>query len=104
MPERINVEKVQIKPWAEADLDLLRFINAPEMMEHLGGPEREEQILTRHKRYLEIGGRCTGRMFSIVLLPDFETIGSVGYWDSVWQEETVYEIAGVSCLHSKAEA
>jgi RimJ/RimL family protein N-acetyltransferase len=62
------------------------------MMDHLGGPETEDQILTRHKRYLEISGRGTGRMFSIFLLPGFETVGSVGYWDSMWQEESVYEI------------
>jgi RimJ/RimL family protein N-acetyltransferase len=99
MTERMNAEQVRIEPWAEADLALLRLINAPEMMEHLGGPESEEQILARHKRYLEIGGRGTGRMFSIVLFPGLETVGSVGYWDSVWQKETVYEI-GWSVLPS----
>jgi RimJ/RimL family protein N-acetyltransferase len=92
MSERMNALQVRIEPWADADLALLRLMNAPEMMEHLGGPETEEQILARHKRYVEIGGRGTGRMFSIVLLPELETIGSVGFWDSVWQEETTYEI------------
>ncbi|QGQ94112.1 N-acetyltransferase [Paenibacillus psychroresistens] len=92
MAERINAEKVQIKEWAEENLTLLKLINAPEMMEHLGGPESEEQIIARHKRYLAIGGRGTGRMFSIVLLPGLEVVGSVGYWDSVWQDESVYEI------------
>jgi RimJ/RimL family protein N-acetyltransferase len=62
------------------------------MMEHLGGPETEEQILARHKRYLNIAERGIGRMFSIILLPDHEIAGSVGYWDSVWQGENVYEI------------
>ncbi|MCD9021405.1 GNAT family N-acetyltransferase [Cohnella sp. NL03-T5] len=31
-------------------------------------------------------------MFSIVLLPEFEAVGSVGYWDRKWKEESVYEI------------
>ncbi|NEW05811.1 GNAT family N-acetyltransferase [Paenibacillus sp. SYP-B3998] len=92
MPEQMNAPHVKIEPWSNADLNLLRLINAPEMMEHLGGPETEEQILRRHKRYLEIAGRGTGRMFSIVLLPKMETVGSVGYWDSMWKEEFVNEI------------
>lgn len=92
MLERMNKTQVLIEPWSNADLALLRRINAPEMMEHLGGPETEEQILARHKRYLEIDGKGTGRMFSILLLPHLEVVGSVGYWDSFWQEKSVYEI------------
>jgi RimJ/RimL family protein N-acetyltransferase len=92
MTGKMNAEKVQIKSWAEDDLTLLRLINAPDMMEHLGGPESEEQILARHKRYLAIGGKGTGRMFSIVLLPGLESVGSIGYWDSVWQDEAIYEM------------
>ncbi|MBP1967255.1 GNAT family N-acetyltransferase [Paenibacillus aceris] len=90
---------VFLKIWSDANLDLLRLINAPEMMEHLGGSETEEQILNRHKRYLEIDGKGTGRMFSIVLLPGYETVGSVGYWDSMWEGQSVYEI-GWSVLPS----
>ncbi|MBW7455146.1 GNAT family N-acetyltransferase [Paenibacillus sepulcri] len=92
MSEKLNPSLVRIEPWADSNLDLLRLINAPEMMEHLGGPETDEQILSRHKRYLEIGGRGTGRMFSIVLLPELEAVGSVGYWDSKWKEDRIYEI------------
>lgn len=89
MLEQPNLQ-VQINPWADADLTLLHRLNAPEMTEHLGGPESEEQILQRHKRYINLDG--TGRMFSIVLLPELEAVGSVGYWERVWQEKTVYEI------------
>lgn len=92
MPEQMDLPQVKIEPWSKDDLDLLRLINAPEMMEHLGGPETEEQILSRHKRYLEISGRGTGHMFSIVLLPQFEKVGSVGYWDSMWKNDSIYEI------------
>ncbi|MDN3015682.1 GNAT family N-acetyltransferase [Paenibacillus sp. BSR1-1] len=88
---------IQIKPWEDNDLDLLFFINTPEMMQHLGGPESKEQILHRHKRYLELGNR--GRMFSIKLLPELEPVGSVGYWQTTWNNESVYE-TGWSVLAS----
>jgi RimJ/RimL family protein N-acetyltransferase len=83
--------RVRIEPWTDADLDLLRRVNAPEMTAHLGGPETEEQILTRHKRYLDVGAPGTGQMFSIILLPDGEAVGNIGYWERVWHQETVYE-------------
>jgi len=83
---------VRIEPWTDADLDLLRRINAPEMMGHLGGPETEEQIVARHQRYVEISTPGTGQMFRIILLPEREAVGSVGYWERVWQDETVYEM------------
>ncbi|WP_419878415.1 GNAT family N-acetyltransferase [Brevibacillus centrosporus] len=92
MSKQINAPHVTLEPWSDAALELLRLLNAPEMMDHLGGQETEEQILNRHKRYLDIGVRGTGRMYSIVLHPGLETVGSVGYWDRIWQEESVYEI------------
>lgn len=99
MAEQVNKPHVRIEPWSESNLDLLRKINAPEMMEHLGGPETEEQLLRRHKRYLEIGGKGSGRMYRIVLHPDIEIVGSVGYWDSQHKAEGIYEI-GWSVLPS----
>ncbi|MEA2504476.1 MAG: hypothetical protein QOG36_1519 [Actinomycetota bacterium] len=86
-----EITQVRIEPWKEDDLALLRRKNAPEMMEHLGGPETEDRILRRHRRYVDLAGTGTGRMFSIVLLPEGEAVGSVGYWERVWAEETVYE-------------
>lgn len=88
---------IQIRPWEVNDLDLLFRINAPEMMQHLGGPESKDQILKRHKRYLELDNR--GRMFSIILLTELETVGSVGYWQTTWNNESVYE-TGWSVLSS----
>lgn len=76
---------IQIKPWEDNDLDLLFRINAPEMMQHLRGPVNKEQILKRHKRYLELGNR--GQMFSIILLPELEPVGSVGFWQTTWNME-----------------
>ncbi|EEL48624.1 MULTISPECIES: GNAT family N-acetyltransferase [Bacillus cereus group] len=99
MTERMSAQQVRINPWNEANLTLLRLMNTPEMLEYLGGPETEEQLLARHERYLKISRLGIGRMFSILLLPQLEIVGSVGYWDNYWQEETVYEI-GWSVLPS----
>ncbi|WP_103104692.1 GNAT family N-acetyltransferase [Brevibacillus reuszeri] len=92
MSEQIKAPLVKIQPWSETDLPLLQLLNAPEMTEHLGGPETEEQIVARHRRYVDTSGKETGCMFSVILLPEAISVGSVGYWDRIWQGETVYEI------------
>ncbi|WP_044639995.1 GNAT family N-acetyltransferase [Risungbinella massiliensis] len=89
MLEPANLQ-IRIEPWTDTDLALLHRLNAPEMMKHLGGPESEEQIIKRHNRYKNMGD--TGCMFSIILHPGLEAVGSVGYWERLWQEKTVYEI------------
>ena len=38
-------------------------------------------------------------MFSIILLPELESVGSVGYWQTTWNNESVYE-TGWSVLPS----
>ena len=88
--ERSKETKIEIKPWEDKDLELLFQLNAPAMMEHLGGPESNEQIMKRHQRYLQIGDK--GCMFSINTFPETEAAGSVGYWQKVWNDENVYEI------------
>ncbi|MDM5199326.1 GNAT family N-acetyltransferase [Fictibacillus enclensis] len=88
--KQIEKRQIQINNWEDKDLDLLVKLNAPEMMEHLGGSESNEQVLKRHKRYLELGKK--GKVFSITLSPDFEVVGSVVYWQSTWNNECVYEI------------
>ncbi|NRS46572.1 GNAT family N-acetyltransferase [Brevibacillus sp. HB2.2] len=92
MSTPLNTELVRIQPWADDDLSLLRLLNAPVMMEQLGGPETEEQLLARHERYVNKGRQLTSRMFSIVLLPNHTPVGSIGYWDRIWQGENVYEV------------
>ncbi|TVX96681.1 GNAT family N-acetyltransferase [Cohnella terricola] len=52
--------QVEIRTWAHTDLPLLHRLNAPEMLDHLGGPETEEQVLNRHQRYVEIEGKGQG--------------------------------------------
>ncbi|MGG0847032.1 GNAT family N-acetyltransferase [Peribacillus simplex] len=95
--ERNKETRLEINPWEDKDLDLLFQLNAPEMMAHLGGPESNEQIMKRHQRYLQLGNK--GCMFSIILFPETEAAGSVGYWQTEWNNENVYEI-GWSVLPS----
>ncbi len=64
----------------------------PEMTRYLGGPESPDKIAERHERYLHIPDRGTGRMFTIVTGPSGEAVGSVGYWDKEWRDQSVYEI------------
>jgi len=61
---------VELEPYSEADLPLLKRNNSPEMTAHLGGPESEEQINRRHQRY---------------------AVGMVGYWEKKWRDELVWE-------------
>jgi RimJ/RimL family protein N-acetyltransferase len=64
----------------------------PEMTRYLGGPESPDKIAERHERYLHIPERGTGRMFTILVAPGGEAVGSVGYWDKEWRDQSVYEI------------
>ncbi|MFD3945893.1 GNAT family N-acetyltransferase [Streptomyces sp. NPDC058579] len=84
---------IRLEAWSEDDLWLLRAMNAPELMEHLGGPETEEALLKRHRRYVDLSERRTnaGLMFRIVLLPEEVAVGSIGFWEQTWDGEPVYE-------------
>ncbi len=94
MPHPPPRPRIQIEPWADTDeyLDLLRRNNAPDMTEHLGGPETEEQVLARHTRYAAMDDPAAGQMYRIVVLPDRDSVGGIGFWEREWQGESVYEI------------
>lgn len=92
MPDQATKPLIRLDPWADSDLDLLRRVNAPEMTEHLGGPETEARVVSRHGRYLAMGDPGAGGMFRITLLPDGVAAGSIGYWEREWLGETVYEM------------
>lgn len=80
---------VRIAPWGNGDLALLeKLVGAPEMMEHLGGPESPEKIVARQARY----ERADSGMFKIVDEATGEGLGSVGYWERSWRGAQVYEI------------
>lgn len=80
--------QVRLEPWAEGDFWLLRRANSPEMTEHVGGPETEEQLVSRHQRYL---GLDAGQMYRVVLAATDETVGSIGFWERAWRDTTVWE-------------
>jgi RimJ/RimL family protein N-acetyltransferase len=83
--------RVRIEPWAEGDLPLLRrLMGDPAMTEHLGGPESEEKLVKRQRRYEQLDP-ATGQMFKIVDEASREPAGSVGYWEKDWRETTVWE-------------
>ncbi|MCZ9353269.1 GNAT family N-acetyltransferase, partial [Streptomyces mutabilis] len=81
-------DRVCLVPWAEGDLWLLRRTNAPEMTAHLGGPETDEQLVVRHRRYVELE---PGRMYRITLADGGGTVGSIGYWQRTWRGAEVWE-------------
>jgi RimJ/RimL family protein N-acetyltransferase len=83
--------EIRLVAWSDADLDLLRRANTPQMWKHLGGPETEEKVLRRHRRYLPANWSGGGGMFRVELVPGHEPAGFVGYWDRVENGETVYE-------------
>ncbi|GAB7042278.1 GNAT family N-acetyltransferase [Catenuloplanes niger JCM 9533] len=83
--------RLELTPWAEEDLGLLRRINVPEMKGHLGGPESEDKIVDRHRRYVHMSVTGTGVMFRVALLPEHTPVGSIGYWDREWHGSTVWE-------------
>ncbi|KOX29888.1 GCN5 family acetyltransferase [Streptomyces sp. NRRL F-4707] len=88
--ERTGVggERVRLVPWAEEDLWLLRRLNSPEATAYLGGPESEDRLLARHRRYVE---PAAGRMYRVTLAEGGETVGSVGYWQRTWQGAETWE-------------
>ncbi|WP_217557018.1 GNAT family N-acetyltransferase [Paenibacillus sp. GbtcB18] len=81
--------EVSVRPWSENDLTLLKRMNTAEMWAHLGGPESEEAVASRHQRYMKaVPGRV--RMFTI-LFGD-EAVGNVGYWAQQWRDQDVFEV------------
>jgi RimJ/RimL family protein N-acetyltransferase len=90
--DRSDAPRVGIEPWREEDLDLLHRMNTPGMTEHLGGVESEERLLARHRLFLRINREGLGRRFAVVLLPERQVVGSIGYSEREWQGRTVYEM------------
>jgi len=104
-PERGPVNEmsnpdVAIRAWSAADLELLeRLLGDPAAMQHLGGAEAPDAIRARHERYLAADPESHG-VFAVVLGPLAEPIGWVGYWESEWRGETVWECGWhVLCEH-----
>jgi RimJ/RimL family protein N-acetyltransferase len=83
---------VRLVPWGVGDLPLLERLNAPEMTEHLGGPESAAQLARRQARYERLADSGAHRMFKIVDAATGAALGSVGYWERAWRGQAVYEI------------
>jgi RimJ/RimL family protein N-acetyltransferase len=83
---------VEIRPWSESDLGLLRrLMGDPAMTAHLGGPETSKAIAKRHRRYVGPNEPGTGQMFAVLVGPERVPAGSVGYWERDWRDDTVWE-------------
>ena len=82
---------IHLESWGPSDLALLRaLLGDPAMMEHLGGPESQEQLVERQARYEQLAE--PDRMFKIVDDATGEGIGSVGYWERTMPDgEVVWE-------------
>jgi RimJ/RimL family protein N-acetyltransferase len=84
---------VHIEPWGEGDLPLLKkLLGDPAMTEHLGGPESDDQLIKRQALFEQLAESGQGRMFKIIHETSGEAVGSVGYWDSTYQGEDIYEM------------
>lgn len=85
--------EVRLERWSPADFWLLLRANEPVMTEHLGGPESDEKLHDRQRRYEALNARepAAGRMFRVVLEASGESAGSIGFWERAWQGEPVYE-------------
>lgn len=90
--ERLDQSNVRLEPWGEGDFPLLELLNAPEMTEHLGGPESPEKLAERQARYERLRDSGNDCMFKIVMAATSEAVGSVGYWERDWRGEQVYEM------------
>jgi len=81
---------IRLRRWADADWPLLVRLNAPEMTDHLGGPETDEALRRRHERYLATAG--TVICLTAVLEPEGVTVGNVNVWEREWRGRPVYEM------------
>jgi RimJ/RimL family protein N-acetyltransferase len=85
-------DDVRLRSWLEGDHYLLeRTVGAPEMTEHLGGPESRDKMRERHQSYLATGEPGDGRMLVILAGADRVPAGTHGYWEREWQGQIVWE-------------
>ena len=87
--ERPGRTEVHLVRWGEEDGALLaKLVGDPAMMEHLGGPESTEKIAERQGRYV----RMASGVYKVVDNTTGEGVGFVGFWDSRWRDESIYEM------------
>lgn len=84
-------QRVWLEQWQVDDLPVLERSNTPDMTVFLGGPESDQQIVTRHTKFLHLWETGEARMFRIRSSVSHEPVGSVGYWKKNWRDKDVYE-------------
>jgi len=90
MSSRFKPE-VTIRPYGTEDLPLLeRLLGDPAMTTHIGGPESSDAVAARHRRYVARDG-STGGVFTVLVGQEQAAAGWVGYWESSWEGEGVWE-------------
>jgi RimJ/RimL family protein N-acetyltransferase len=88
-----SLHPVRIETWGADDLLLLKkTLGDPEMTKHLGGPESDEKLAERQRRFERLAESGKGRMFKILDEATGEAVGSVGYWQRTWRGGEIYEI------------
>lgn len=87
-----NSSEVRLEVWTDDDLPLLRRLNEPAMTLHLGGPETEEQIQRRHRRYVLAATSDTVFVYRVSLADEGLPAGQVTFWERTWRNELVYEM------------
>jgi RimJ/RimL family protein N-acetyltransferase len=83
---------IRLRRWAQEDWPLLVRLNAPEMTEHLGGPETDEALRGRHERYLAAARSDCVFCLTAVLEPEGVAVGNVNFWEREWEERPIYEM------------
>lgn len=81
--------QVELRPWSEGDLPVLQRANTPEMTAHLGGPESDDEVRERHRRYLRLNAAGEACMLRIDV--DGEPAGGIGYWQTEHDGVPAYE-------------
>ena len=79
--------EVRLRPWAVGDLALLRRLNTPEQLAHLGGPETDEAVVARHEKYLA----AEQGIFVIEDATTGEVSGTIVWWERVWTGREIQE-------------
>ncbi|MFC8722721.1 GNAT family N-acetyltransferase [Kitasatospora sp. NPDC057198] len=80
--------EIRLEPWSDSRLGLLERINTPLMRRHVGGPETPEQLLVRHRRYLELPS-LGGVVYAVLV--DGEEAGSIARHRRGWRGAEVHE-------------
>ncbi|HEV2137529.1 MAG TPA: GNAT family N-acetyltransferase [Nitrososphaerales archaeon] len=83
--------EVVTRPYTEGDLPILeRTLADQRMMNYLGGPESDDKLRERHKKFVAMSvDPSMGCMF--VIVAGGEDVGTVGYWEKDQAGEMVWE-------------